>query len=294
MAGEGGGVGVGGAVTGVIPALVKIFQKPHRSTYDLHQAGQAWASQQQAARALPTVERPNVALPRTAALVGLGQGLVAPRDPQPAYPPPAQQQQTPAQQPVQLGDYLAAAQRGIERGMAISALISYIRSLFAKPQPLNISLGGYEPMPYNFMPSSFGGSEFLTGAGTLAGGIASIISAIRSPQNMPGGLSFVPPGVTGIVARSLPSILGGTAAGAAAGGLAEWLAGGSGGGCPTSPFIAGGSTARPTIFVQANPATGKATWFRPAGRPILWSSDLSACRRVRKVAGRARRRLGGR
>ena len=34
---------------------------------------------------------------------------------------------------------------------------------------------------------------------------------------------------------------------------------------------------------------GKQHHFKPAGRPILWSSDLSACKRVSKVARRARR-----
>ncbi len=46
-------------------------------------------------------------------------------------------------------------------------------------------------------------------------------------------------------------------------------------------------------FVVPNPATGRPTWFKPAGRPVLWSGDLSAARRVKKVAARARR-AGGR
>lgn len=65
------------------------------------------------------------------------------------------------------------------------------------------------------------------------------------------------------------------------------------GGCG-SPFVAGGSALRPATFSMTNPATGKQTWFRPAGRPILWSSDLGACRRVNRIARKARRRSGGR
>lgn len=146
-------------------------------------------------------------------------------------------------------------------------------------------------MPYSFAPSTFAsGTDFLTGAGSLASGIASVINAIRSPSNMPGGMSFLPTATIGGIAR----VAGGLATGAGLGAAAMELFQGSGGGCPTSPFTAGTAGARPTIFVAANPVTGRATWFRPAGRPILWSSDLSACRRVRKVAGRARRRLGGR
>lgn len=62
-----------------------------------------------------------------------------------------------------------------------------------------------------------------------------------------------------------------------------------------SPFAAGGGRgARAKTHVRADPVTGRAVWFRPAGRPILWTSDLSAAKRVRKVAARARRARGGR
>ena len=79
----------------------------------------------------------------------------------------------------------------------------------------------------------------------------------------------------------------------------------AGGGCPTSPFRAGGTaSARAVPFVLINPLSGKPVWFGPLGRPLLWSGDMSAMRRVRRVAGRAarftrsrstrRRRSGGR
>lgn len=55
---------------------------------------------------------------------------------------------------------------------------------------------------------------------------------------------------------------------------------------PFRPTMAG---ARASTFVVPNPVTGAPTWFKPAGRPILWSGDLSACKRVTKVARRARR-----
>jgi hypothetical protein len=42
------------------------------------------------------------------------------------------------------------------------------------------------------------------------------------------------------------------------------------------------------FFGVSNPATGNLSWYRSAGRPILWSGDLGACKRVRKVAARAR------
>jgi len=75
-----------------------------------------------------------------------------------------------------------------------------------------------------------------------------------------------------------------------------------GGGCPVSPFRAGGTLgARAVPFVAVNPVSGRPVWFGPLGMPLLWSGDLRAVRRVRKIAGRAarfsgtrRRRRGGR
>lgn len=71
-----------------------------------------------------------------------------------------------------------------------------------------------------------------------------------------------------------------------------------------SPFVATtevlvGSPFRPTmagaaakIFMIGNPVSGKATWFGPLGRPLLWSRDLSTCKRVKRIARRARRAGG--
>lgn len=57
----------------------------------------------------------------------------------------------------------------------------------------------------------------------------------------------------------------------------------------SSPFAPTMAGARAQVFVAPNPATGAPTWFKPAGRPILWSGDLTACRRVGRIASRARR-----
>lgn len=57
----------------------------------------------------------------------------------------------------------------------------------------------------------------------------------------------------------------------------------------TSPFVPTMAGARAQAFVAANPMTGALTWFKPAGRPILWSGDLTACHRVGRIASRARR-----
>ena len=47
---------------------------------------------------------------------------------------------------------------------------------------------------------------------------------------------------------------------------------------------------RPRSLVMVpNPVTGKPTFFRHVGQPILFSGDLRAAKRVRKVAARARK-----
>lgn len=50
-----------------------------------------------------------------------------------------------------------------------------------------------------------------------------------------------------------------------------------------------GLRARRGIEVR-NPLTGRIAFFRNMGRPMLFSGDLAACRRVSRVASRARRR----
>lgn len=62
----------------------------------------------------------------------------------------------------------------------------------------------------------------------------------------------------------------------------------------TSPFRSTMAGAAAQAHIQTNPVSGKITWFKPAGRPILWSGDLTACRRVGKIATRARRSRGKR
>ena len=56
-----------------------------------------------------------------------------------------------------------------------------------------------------------------------------------------------------------------------------------------SPFLPTMAGARAQTFIAVNPISQALTWFKPAGRPILWSGDLSACKRVKRVAARARR-----
>jgi hypothetical protein len=121
------------------------------------------------------------------------------------------------------------------------------------------------------------GAGGLFGTGITGSDIGSIISSIRGnggssrPVAQPGGAPVMPMSL----GFDLPFV------------DVVRQGGGSPGFRPTS---AGASA---VLHQQVNPVTGRATWFRPAGKPVLWSSDLSACKRVKKVATRARR-AGGR
>jgi hypothetical protein len=62
----------------------------------------------------------------------------------------------------------------------------------------------------------------------------------------------------------------------------------------TSPWRMTGAGARAQVHVVANPVSGRMTWFRPSGPPILFADDLRAPRRLARVAAQAGRSLGRR
>lgn len=63
----------------------------------------------------------------------------------------------------------------------------------------------------------------------------------------------------------------------------------------TSPFVPTMAGMRPArVFALPNPATGAVTFFGHLGRPLLFSRDMSAARKVDKLARRARRTRRGR
>ena len=96
--------------------------------------------------------------------------------------------------------------------------------------------------------------------------------------------------------------LGGFGAGLAGGllgeGIFQGLFGNGGNGpvttqgvpCPTLFVPTRQAMRAVTMFRITNPATGADVWYRNAGRPLLWSGDFAAVKRVRKVAGKAHRR----
>lgn len=139
----------------------------------------------------------------------------------------------------------------------------------AQRMPDLLQLGGFSPL--NFSE----GGGLLGGLGQAAAGIGSLIRSFREPDAYsqygdPWG----------------PNVLYSTQERTAAA-MAEGL------GCG-APFRAGGSALTPTTFTLTNPSTGRATWFGPYGKPVLWSRDMAAARKLKRVGQRARRVCGGR
>ena len=126
-------------------------------------------------------------------------------------------------------------------------------------------------MPNIFSP--FIGDEQGGGGFDLFGGLGGLLQQFLGPNGNGGG---VMPG-------GAPA---GSAIAQAAGSLAVC-------GAPTTPFRAGSASGvRTQNFISCNPVTGAPVWFGKKGRPLLWSDDLAACKRVKRVASRASSAVG--
>lgn len=160
------------------------------------------------------------------------------------------------------------------------------------PQP---GVGGLRPQfsaplppipasqPFGQMPGTapFGGFNMPAFPVTTNASFPSFATTIGQGNFQNVGL----PALLAPALKQLPGFVGGIIGGE----LLQGAFGGGGGGSTPMfrPTMAG---ARAQTFRAQNPVTGKDVFFRPAGKPILWSSDLSACKRVRKVARRANRK----
>lgn len=131
--------------------------------------------------------------------------------------------------------------------------------------------------------SGGGGGGFFE---SLLAGAPGIISAFRQP---PVQQSFALPAIGGlgsVLARQIPGVLGGLAAGE----LLEGAFQGGGGVCP-SLFRPGTTRSRPaSVVCIPDPQTGEARFFGHLGRPVLFSRDVSAAKKVRKLASRFARK----
>ncbi len=137
------------------------------------------------------------------------------------------------------------------------------------------------------MPNIFGPSEGLGGlfgGGGFGGDTFNLIRSLVQEREPGRALAF--PGGASLIGESA--------------GMLEFGGGGGAGVCPpggiTSPFVASNATGlrKNSAWVVCNPVNGKMEWAKFAGKPLLWSGDLAACKRVKKIAGRARRASGGR
>lgn len=144
-------------------------------------------------------------------------------------------------------------------------------------------------MPFVSTGSS-GFGDFLGGLGDLARGVLPIVREFTGPrasvqpiERGPGG-AFLPVTRAEFDLPGLQVPFSGTTLRSPFSTDVAALAG-----SPFRPTMAGAAA---KIFFVPNPVSGKITWFGPLGRPILWSRDLTVCKRVKKVARRARRAGG--
>ncbi len=155
---------------------------------------------------------------------------------------------------------------------------------------------GGSRMPFvttaGFAPSQ-GSLDFGGFGGLIQSGLnlaSKIFSAPESPASRFPGIQ--PAGFASVLPR-LPaigrSILPGFAGGATTQGLIDLFT--RSGGADTLDENAAFTdpvpgACRPKAHVKMNPCTGKGIWFVPRGRPLVFSGDMSACKRVDRVAKR--------
>lgn len=169
----------------------------------------------------------------------------------------------------------------------------FIRCLIASLLPTQ----GGSRMPFVVTPSG-GAQTSGFGFGDFFGGIIDIGKRFLAPTVGPGtafpgptpqaGFPLIPAARALIpAARSLlpavPAFGGGVI-----GGLFEDFLGRTGGASTLDEAAAFTDpvpgSCRPKMHVKTNPCTGKGTWFVPRGRPLVFSGDLSAAKRLDRVA----------
>ena len=161
---------------------------------------------------------------------------------------------------------------------------TFIKCLIASLLPS--SQGGR--MPFQISPgpqASSGGFDF---GGFLQSGlnlVSNIFSKPQSPaQRFPElqqtGFPLLAAG-SGLARSLFPSLAAGAVGGGAQGFIESLFA--SGGAAFIDPVP---GSCRPKAHVKTNPCTGKGVWFVPRGRPLVFSGDMSACKRVDRVAKR--------
>lgn len=206
----------------------------------------------------------------------------------------------------------AAAQVGGPSGSAIPAPLTRFKAI-----PISQKLSGGVPMPE--VSTSAGGlgafGGFIEGLGGLVSAVSPIISPIiaanfprQPPLALPGGASLA--GFQGQfqdprLQTQQASLLGlggqlglGLGLGAIGENLLNLLPGGAGQGglVPIQPITSMTTRFPRTVSFTTQTPSGnpKVVTYRNMGSCLLFSGDLSAAKRVRRIASKARRRVGGR
>jgi hypothetical protein len=196
---------------------------------------------------------------------------------------------------------LTGAQRGLNRGLELRELLLLLMSFFQRRQPQGITAPGYYELPnqtpiavspginpratpggYTMASSMIPGFGFTLNQGVSGAGLGGILDAI--PGLLTGGLQLANQLVGQRPSQiPIPGPLGGIT-------LPSYTPEGSV--CVPGLFAARErATAQP--FEVPNPITGRTVYYAPRGRPLLFSGDFAACKRVARVAAHARR-AGGR
>lgn len=128
------------------------------------------------------------------------------------------------------------------------------------------------------------GSMGMGGGGTLSAILSAATQIIPSLLNRPRTMNatMVPAGFAAPVLAPVARAAARTILPAIAGGAAAGFFGGNGG---DELFTASGRP-RSSVPIEHD---DRLYWFQSQGRPILWSGDLRAAKRVAKVAARAGR-----
>lgn len=168
-----------------------------------------------------------------------------------------------------------------------------------QPTTVNVSFGGF---PQTVTPFSTGGG----GGGAAGGRGLSLLQTSDGGRTMPNVWSVIGQVGLGALGGLLTDVFGSETP--SGGGVTIPMPGSGGsplslpGGAPVpggngNGMMASCPPARPTmasLVPVTNPCTGRLTFYRNVGRPILFSGDMATCKRVKKVGRRARSAAGGR
>lgn len=176
---------------------------------------------------------------------------------------------------------------------AVAALIPGIPVSLAPITPLDLLVGrtvaGGFRLP-NISTGSFNFGDISAGLGTAIGALPGALLAAFAPQQQRGtfvGGSLPGGAVLSARDRPIPGPSGPTGDPLL---LPEFV--GGAGGFESGLFRPSRASATPQIFHVRNPVTNAETWFGPLGAPLLWTRDLMAVKKVKRLARRARRAGG--